>query len=315
MSEADGADVPLAALPLGRRIGDGGQGEVFLLTDRPGTLYKGYRDPRRVDGDALAGLVAVRRALDPVHRDRLDAEAAWPLCRVVDGGRVTGFLMRRAPEAMTWTTATGEVKLTELAFLTRPPKAAWRAVAQPTPDERLALAVALVEALHRLHTMGLVLGDLSAANVLWTLRPAPAVHLLDCDGARLVGRAPVLAQADTIDWGDPGAPPGTVTVDSDRYKTALAMSRVLACDPYAAPGTPFTPVPGVLDERREAAVRRLLDQAAGPYGSRPDLGQWRVALAGREVIRLTAATPAPRPPVDRAKFDGERRRGTINLRD
>ncbi|WP_445402545.1 hypothetical protein ACSMX9_13355 [Streptomyces sp. LE64] len=315
MSEADGVDVPLGSLPVRDRIGDGGQGEVFTLSDRPAVLYKSYRDPRRVDGEALAALVAVRRALDPAHRDRLDAEAAWPLCRVVDAGRTTGFLMHRAPATMTWTTGTGSTKLTELAFLLRPAKAAWQAVVQPTPDERLALAAALVEAVLRLHTMGLVFGDLSAANVLWTVRPEPAVHLLDCDGARLVGRAPVLAQADTIDWGDPEAPPGTVTVDGDRYKVALALARVLARDPYAAPGAPFTPLPGVLDERREQAVRRLLDQAAGPYGSRPDLGQWRVALGGRQLIKLTAATPAPRPPVDRAKFDGMRRRGTINLRD
>ncbi|MFD7548247.1 hypothetical protein ACFV0R_09380 [Streptomyces sp. NPDC059578] len=315
MSVDDGADVPLGALAVRDRIGDGGQGEVFTLADLPAVLYKSYRDPRQVDGEALAQLVGVRRVLDPVHRGRLDTEAAWPLCRVVSAGRVTGFLMRRAPETMTWTTGTGDTKLTELAFLLRPPKAAWQTVAQPSPAERYALAVALVEALHRLHTMGLVLGDLSAANVLWTLRPAPAVYLLDCDGARLVGRAPVLAQADTIDWGDPRAKPGAVTVDSDRYKAALAVSRILARDAYAAPGAPFTPLPGVLDERREHAVRRLLDQAAGPYGARPDLGQWRVALAGREVIKLTASAPAPRPPVDRSKFDGPRQRGTINLRD
>ncbi|MFF3753493.1 hypothetical protein ACFYYH_23975 [Streptomyces sp. NPDC002018] len=315
MSADDGADVPLGSLRLLDRIGDGGQGEVYTLGGWSGVLYKSYREPRRVDGDALAALVAVRRALEPGDRDRLDAEAAWPLCRVTDGGQVTGFLMHRAPSTMMWRASNGDTKLTELAFLLRPPKRAWQEVVQPSPGERYDLVVALVELLDRLHTMGLVLGDLSQANVLWTVRPGPAVYLLDCDGARPAGREPVLAQADTIDWNDPKAPPGLVTVDSDRYKAALALARILAQDAYAAPGKPFVPLPGVLDERREAAVRRLLGQAAGDFGTRPDLGQWRTALAGRDVIKLTAATPAPRPMVDRSKFDEIRQRGTISLRD
>ncbi|MFJ3586458.1 hypothetical protein ACIPPS_30115 [Streptomyces sp. NPDC090127] len=116
-----------------------------------------------------------------------------------------------------------------------------------------------------LHAMGLVVGDLSQANVLWSLEPGPAVHLLDCDGVRITGRPAVLDQADTPDWLDPHAPPG----------------------------------------------------AGGPYGTRPDLGQWRAALAGRDTIRLLATRPAPRPTVDRSRFDGDanRQRGTINLRD
>ncbi|MGG8409520.1 hypothetical protein ACM614_24450 [Streptomyces sp. 12297] len=188
-------------------------------------------------------------------------------------------------------------------------------MAQPSPTERYTLAVALVELLGRLHAMGLILGDLSQANVLWTLRPGPGVFLLDCDGLRLSGRPPVLAQADTPDWNDPKAPPGLVSVDSDRYKAALAVGRILSQDAYVAPGRPLSLVPGVLDERRENAVRALHADAAGAHGTRPHLGQWRVALSGRETIRLAAAEPAPRPEIDQAKFDGIRKRGSISLRD
>ncbi|MER6998641.1 hypothetical protein [Streptomyces sp. NPDC000410] len=315
MSADDGIDTPLATLRLLDRVGDGGQGEVHVLDGHPGVLYKAYRPTLHPDGDALAALVGVRRGLDPADRDWLDERAAWPLCRVTDGDRVTGFLMHRAPESMAWRASGGDTKLTELAYLLRPAKAAWQAVVQPSPAERYALAVAVVELIDRLHAMGLVLGDLSQANVLWTVRPGPAVYLLDCDGARQAGRAPVLAQADTIDWNDPQAPPGVVTVDSDRYKAALAVGRILAQDAYTAPGKPLTPVPGVLDDRREAAVRRLFDRAGGSFGSRPGLGEWRTALAGRDVIKLAAARPAPRPDVDPSKFDGARERGTISLRE
>ncbi|MER5775885.1 hypothetical protein ABT144_16645 [Streptomyces sp. NPDC002039] len=315
MSVIDGADVALSSLDPLDKVGDGGQGEVRTLAGWPGLLYKSYREPHRVAGESLAALVSVRFGLRADERDRLDASTAWPLCRVVDAGRVTGFLMNEAPASMRWATGDGSTKLTELAFLLRPGKAAWQGVVQPSPAERLALMVALVELVDRLHATGLVFGDLSEANVLWTVRPAPAVHLIDCDGARLVGAEPVLAQADTPDWSDPLAPPGAATVDSDRYKVALAVGRILAQDAYATPGRPLDPLPGVLDERREDAVRGLYEKAAGGHGTRPDLGQWRIALAGRRQIALEAGRPRERPVLDPRKFDGPRRRGSIRLRD
>ncbi|WP_406169890.1 hypothetical protein [Streptomyces sp. NBC_00996] len=315
MSPSDGADVPLGSLTLGTRVGDGGQGEVYDV-DGPGRLlYKSYREPQKVDGAELAALVTLRQGLAPADRDRLDREAAWPLCRVVNGGRVTGFLMYRAPDSMTWRTSRGEARLTELSYLLRAPKAAWHAVPQPSPAERYALAVAAVELFQWLHALGLVVGDVSQANVLWAARPGPAPYLLDCDGVRLVGRPPVLEQADTPDWHDPLAAPGAVTVDSDRYKVALVVGRVLSQDAYVAPGKPLRPLSGVLDDRRENAVTALWEQAAGPRGSRPHLAQWRTALAGRDTIKLIAAEPAPKPAVDRTKFDGPRSRGRISLRD
>jgi hypothetical protein len=131
---------------------------------------------------------------------------------------------------------------------------------------------------------------------------------------RLVGRPPVLEQADTPDWYDPRAA-GAVTVDSDRYKAALVVGRVLSQDAYAAPGGVLRPLPGVLDDRRENAVRALWEQAAGPPGTRPHLPQWRTALAGRDTIKLIAAEPAKKPTVDRTKLDGPRRRGRIILSD
>ncbi|MHA4816586.1 hypothetical protein ACXZ65_19750 [Streptomyces aculeolatus] len=314
MTADDGTDVPLSSLSFGGKMGDGGQGEVHALRDVPGLLYKSYRAPHEVDGQALAALVAVHRTLPPEERAYLDARAAWPLCRVVDGGRAVGFLMYRAPAAMTWQTPNGATKLTELQFLLREPKASWQSIAQPAPGQRRELALALVELLERLHRWGLVLGDVSQANILWTVRPAPAVHLLDCDGFRVAGRSPVLAQADTPDWGDPLAPVGSATVDSDRYKAALATGRILAQDAYTAPGRQLDVVPGELDDRQEAAVRARYTQAAGAYGTRPTLAEWRTALVGRDVIRLTAAEPAPRPPVNRAVLDSARDRGTIPLR-
>ncbi|MCT2589411.1 hypothetical protein LHJ74_05610 [Streptomyces sp. N2-109] len=317
MSADDGADVPLATLATGEKIGDGGQGEVLAVRGHDTLLYKSYRAPERVNGHSLAALVRVRRALPPERRARLDAQTAWPLCRVVDGGRgdrTAGFLMHRAPSSMTWRAPSGAAKLTELQFLLRAPRPAWQDVVQPAAGQRRELALALVELVERLHNLQLVLGDVSQANVLWTVRPQAAVYLLDCDGFRTTGSDPVLAQAETPDWHDPLATPGTATVDSDRYKAALAVVRILTRDAYASPGKPPALVPGELDDRQEGAVRRRLAEADGAYGSRPTLAEWRTALSPRDTIKLNRApAPRPRPAPDPSVLDSARPRGSIPL--
>ncbi|MEU0124665.1 hypothetical protein ABZ114_23755 [Streptomyces albidoflavus] len=316
MTVHDGQDLALHQVKRFARVGDGGQGEVFEAGGPGRLLYKEYREPHKVRGDALTHLVRVRQEMAPAERDRLDRQAAWPLCRVTDGGRVTGFLMHRAPEAMTWTTSKGDGKLIELSYLLREAKAAWSAVPQPVPAQRLDLVIQVVSLLEWLHGLGLVVGDLSHANVLWSLTPEPAVHLLDCDGIRAGGQEPVLDQADTPDWQDPLAPAGLpASVDSDRYKAALMIGRILCRDPLIRPGEPLAPVPGTLDDRRAGQLAPLWRQAAGPAGSRPDLGRWRTALSGRATIPLRRGVPRPAPSgADPAVFQQRGPRGTIPLR-
>ncbi|MFF7853200.1 hypothetical protein [Streptomyces sp. NPDC007904] len=313
MSVEDGADVARSSLALGERIGSGGQGDVHVVTGGS-LLFKEYKDPSKVNGAALADLVGLRQGLGQADRSRLDALAAWPLCRVVEGGRTLGFLMQRAPAHMTWRTAAGATKLLELQYLIRPPKAAWQDVAQPTPEQRRVLVLACVEAIGWFHDAGLVIGDISQANVLWSLSPEPAVHFLDCDGFRRVGHAAVQAQAATPDWNDPLAPSTDATVDTDAYKTALLVGRVVSQHPYVIPGQNLEFLPGCLNDRQSDAVRKLFAQAAGERGSRPRPGEWRTALSDRGVIMLTAAAPRVRPAIDHTVLDGARNRTPIRLR-
>ncbi|MFC9636410.1 hypothetical protein ACFXKI_42925 [Streptomyces mirabilis] len=313
MSPEDGADIAHSSLTLGERVGSGGQGDVHAVGGGD-LLYKEYKDPSKVNGQALADLVAFRQGLVPTDRSRLDTLAAWPLCRVIEGGRAAGFLMRRAPSPMTWRTATGAKKLLELQYLIRPSKVAWQEVVQPTPEQRRALALACVKTIGWFHDAGLVIGDISQANILWSLTPEPAVHFLDCDGFRRVGRDAVQAQAATPDWNDPLAPSTEASVDTDAYKTALTVGRVLAQDPYARPDQELRPVAGCLNERQTAAATRLFAQAAGERGTRPRPNEWQTALSDRGVITLTAAAPRPRPSVDHTVLDGVRDRKPIDLR-
>jgi DNA-binding helix-hairpin-helix protein with protein kinase domain len=313
VSAEDGADVALSSLTLGERVGSGGQGDVHAVMDGS-LLYKAYKEPSKVNGTALADLVALRQGLGQADRSRLDTLAAWPLCRVVGSGRVLGFLMRRAPSHMTWRTSAGSTKLVELQYLIRPPKAAWQDVVQPNPDQRRALALTCVEAISWFHDAGLVIGDISQANVLWSLSPEPAVHFLDCDGFRRVGRPAVQDQAATPDWSDPLAPSTDATVDTDAYKTALVAGRIVTQQPYVTPGQDLQPVPGCLNDRQTDRVRTLFAQAAGERGTRPKPSEWQAALGERGVITLTAATPRVRPAIDHTVLDGVRDRTPIRLR-
>ncbi|MGW4563038.1 hypothetical protein ACWEN3_11695 [Streptomyces sp. NPDC004561] len=313
MSAEDGTDVTRASLALRDRVGSGGQGDVHALAEGS-LLFKEYKDPSKVNGGALADLVAFRQSLGQSDRSRLDSLAAWPLCRVVEGNRVLGFLMRRAPADMTWRTAARSTKLLELQYLIRQPKLAWQEVGQPTPEQRRALALACVEAISWFHSAGLVIGDISQANVLWSLTPGTAVHFLDCDGFRRVGRAPVQAQAGTPDWNDPLVPSTEASVDTDAYKTALVLGRILAQEPYVAPGQELELVTDCLNGRQDAAVRRLFSQAAGERGTRPRPSEWQTALSDRGTITLTAAAPRPRPAIDHTVLDGTRIRTPISLR-
>ncbi|WP_371481017.1 hypothetical protein [Kitasatospora sp. NBC_00315] len=69
----------------------------------------------------------------------------------------------------------------------------------------------------------------------------------------------------------------------------------------------------MLTERRLAAVRRTWAQADGPYGTRPDLTAWLLALGGRDTIALGSAVTPPVRPVDERMFDGRAPRGRIRL--
>jgi hypothetical protein len=128
-------------------------------------------------------------------------------------------------------------------------------LAMPPPGaaQRVAVVYALARLLEAWQAPGampsVAHGDLSAKNVLWSLRPAPAVYVLDCDGAALVpaegeaqlgeggpgpgalgqeAQAAPPLRATTPNWDDPaaGAQPAPGT-GPDRYGLGLAFLRVV----------------------------------------------------------------------------------------
>ena len=161
-------------------------------------------------------------------------------------------------------------------------------VPPPGAPERVALVYALARLLDAWQGGAgplVVHGDLSAKNVLWSLRPAPAVYVLDCDGAVTGGEPapPHLPRATTPNWDDPALPPGLAPGEAaDRYALGLAFLRLV--------GAAHFPLQG----RQRAHPRVNVDlELPRSWRKFPDMpGLWELCERSLSVVNA-AGRPAP----------------------
>lgn len=290
-----GADVDLTALELGEQLGSGGQGRVFDVVGGPhqGLVYKQYTQSNP-DPDALLRLVRAPELLSPSERQRLFTLSSWPLARVMSQGGLTGFLMRRIPDAFLGRVKGGSQQLLEAQYLIYPPKPLWGDIRPPAVEGRLELAKQYVSLFQLLHSHSLVVGDVSMANLLWSSTGTHRVFILDCDGSRCAGENPVLPQAGTPDWDDPQQPATGAEMETDRYKLALLVGRVLARSSMARPGEPLALLPGLPPKVADAVIR-CFAEAGRAYGKRPDVWRWGIALGGRRQVPVSTSPPVTGP--------------------
>ncbi|TXK43277.1 hypothetical protein [Nonomuraea sp. C10] len=274
--------LPLEPDPLDK----GGQGVIIRVLGPENLVYKEYMPHvGHVNGRALAELVDFGHRRTAGEVGFLLAQCAWPVARVVHEGRVTGFLMPHVPREF-YGPIGGKPKLVELQYLLYEPNWAWQSLHQPSITGRLEIATMAAKMIDLLHTHGWVVGDLSFRNLLWRPGAPYKVFMLDCDGLRRHGGEPVLRQAHTPDWDDPYQPSSGPELDTDRYKLALLVGRVLARTASVRPGQEPTLLPGLPDQVL-TAVRELFTRAHGPRGSRPSAAEWVQALVGRKRIAVT----------------------------
>lgn len=303
-------DIDEAALQRGDELGSGGQGWVYRVHGQmEPRAFKKYKDPRKTNPSALKTLVDLPGQLEPSERDRLHERTAWPLARVYDKGQLSGFLMREIPGEFIAPNSAGVMKKRELQYLLYARKPLWGDII-PTvgvsTQTRVDVAREFTGLVTLLHSRTLVIGDVSMLNVLWTGTSGQPVtiFLIDCDGIRRLGQAPVTRQMDTPEWDDPNQPLSGPDLDTDRYKLALAVGRVLCCQAYIRPKDHPLTLPPDLPDRMAARIETLWKQAAGPYGRRPDAKQWLNAFANRDEIALPAlGTVRKRYPAGVGKVD------------
>ncbi|MEU7880101.1 hypothetical protein [Microbispora bryophytorum] len=288
------ATLPLESDPLDK----GGQGVVTRVLGPENLVYKEYMPQAgQVNGAALAELVEFGHRQTAAEVRALLDQCAWPVARVVNGGQVTGFLMPHVPKDF-YGTIGGKPKLVELQYLLYEPNWAWQDLHQPDIDGRLEIATLAAKLIDMLHTHGWIVGDLSFRNLLWRPGQPYKVFMLDCDGLRRHGAEPVLRQAHTPDWNDPYQPSSGPELDTDRYKLALLIGRVLSQTASVRPGDEPALLPG-LPDHVVTAVRALFTRAQGPRGTRPIAAEWVQALVGRKRIAVT------RPPRAQASVHTE----------
>jgi hypothetical protein len=291
------ADIDEAALQRGDELGSGGQGWVYRVHGQSEPrAFKKYKDPGRTDPAALKTLVDLPGELEASERDRLHNQTAWPLARVYDKGHLSGFLMREIPGQFMAPNSAGVMKKRELQYLLYARKPLWGDLIPAdgvSSQTRVDVAREFTELVALLHRRSLVIGDVSMLNVLWTGTNGQPVTivLIDCDGIRRLGQASVTRQMDTPEWDDPNRPLSGLDLETDRYKLALAVGRVLSCQAYIRPKDDPLTLPPDMPDRMATRIETLWKQAAGPYGQRPDANQWRNAFANRDEITVRAPGP------------------------
>lgn len=165
--------ITTSGLTLVRRLGAGGEAEVFEVAERPRSAYKRFRQPTGARADKLR--VMLDHPPEAVDEARAAGHVAiaWPEELVLGSGRrVDGFLMPRI-----------DLGVTVPVFQVYNPSS--RAKIAPAFTWRYLLRTArniaaIVDSLHR---AGYVVGDINESNFLVNRR-ALAV-LVDCDSMQV----------------------------------------------------------------------------------------------------------------------------------
>ncbi|MEV4114620.1 hypothetical protein [Nonomuraea sp. NPDC049695] len=286
-----------AALKLGRRLGQGGQGAVHEVLDRKingqwDVVYKEY-DPdvlRQLDVAALTAMTDLIGRLPGWDAAWLCDKTAWPAGLVESGDAVTGFLMRSVPHRFSFdlrTLSGAERKLATVEFLLNDDAYVGQIGLRVSERDRLLLLADLADTLARLHSMDIVVGDLSPKNLLFATEASPECFLIDCDAMRL-GGVEALPQVETPDWQIPAAEQKG-TPQSDAYKFALLAVRVFARDQSSTDLGRLAAVSPALADLATAALHQ-------PPSQRPAPAQWATQLRQAALSASTTPTVVPPPP-------------------
>ncbi|MFI5873650.1 hypothetical protein ACIBAH_14580 [Streptomyces sp. NPDC051445] len=282
--------VQLGALDIGDDLGRGAVGTVSRLRQPPvgftGKLvFKRYLQGARaqVDEAILRRFIAFPETLGMADAELMRERLAWPVAAVYQtAGVVSGFLMSEIPSHYTLDILGHRAVPAGMEFLLNGPVFERRLGITVDRRARLCLLLDLGRLIVRLHELGVVVGDLSPKNVLFSLAGPIRCFLIDCDSMGVEGTC-LLPPLETPGWEVPSGE-NPLTQASDSYKFTLLAMRLFAGDQNTRDPQALSEVSPTLGRLAEAATRDHLE-------ARPRINEW--------LAPLQAAVEASRPAVDR----------------
>jgi|688.fasta_scaffold27218_2 hypothetical protein len=272
---------------LDDRIGDGGEGEVFRIPNMPGQVYKKFKKSVSADISEV-GLIETIKILETFSSEDkkyIESRTVWPHTLVRRDSRVSGFIMpilgseffclqgQAASPIETFSDwnklSYRDITAANLNIYTSLPN-----LSEPSHRlELLKLLLDLTKIFSVLHKYGVVIGDVSGRNLVWTIEPEPRVVVIDCDGLRKAGTDAVTKAKQSPDWFDKHLV-GPTTLDSDLYKLALAVFRAYFSATISYPDRPLT-LGSMTDE--DKALLEMAIRGTG-QSARPSAMEWQLLL-------------------------------------
>lgn len=265
-------------------LGRGGQGVVYRAPEVSipfvgAAVYKEYL-PTVLSALNPAGLMNAVGLFARLSRPEAEAFLslmAWPVGLVQVSRRVVGMLMPEVPQrffaVISRPSGATPTQLAKIEYLLNSDDYLSRTGLPLSNQTRYGLLREVAGGLALLHRYGIVVGDLSPRNLLFSIDEPPACHFIDCDSMSVKG-VRALPEFESPDWSVREVstePLGTTA--SDSYKFGLLGLRLLT-------GKQRTRDPNQLDSSVPDGVRRLIEQALDAVPSkRPILEAWQSPLA------------------------------------
>jgi serine/threonine protein kinase len=272
------------------KLGEGGQAIVYKINDH--TAGKIYKKPQEVNIVALTEMINFLKSLNSLERRRFENETSWPKDVVQESKVTVGITMSLAPnDCFVPRSSTNDEKvLLTFNHLVMPLLPAHKFVPKMNPHDRISILQSLLSLINLLHSHFYILGDISGKNIAWS-PITKKVFLMDCDSARMVGKASALPQMQTIQFEDPDPMPHLThqsSLDTDNYRIGLLIVGVITQHFPLQPGKALpknaqreldNAADFLNNPKLKIEVRRLWNQLGLGAGLRPNPFEWTAALS------------------------------------
>jgi DNA-binding helix-hairpin-helix protein with protein kinase domain len=270
-----------------QELGRGGEGVVYSAANLGNRVYKEFfaTSYSMSDQVALDRLIELQNQWTEEERVWLTQRTVWPETLVLDEGQLKGLIMpsiekryfRRHGIRQNQKTILCEWNY--LSFRTKllsNPKIVSEIPLVSTVDA-IALVHDLAKTMKLLHKHGVIIGDVSGKNLLWTDSPNLQSMIIDCDSFKIVGSGDVAWPKQSPDWEDPYLNGKPTSQESDIYKLALAAYRSIwaaGTDRPQLPDFSLAPKPNGVNDELASLIERSLAET-----SRPTAEEWEHVLA------------------------------------